>query len=138
MELKIGDKVVVITGKSTDIGFKVLVDNIHEGMLYHNEIFKPIHEGEQLEAYVKKIREDGRIDLSLQPQGFRNAIELNMDKVIEILHSNKGVLRLSDKSTPNEIYHELKMSKKAFKNAIGSLYKLKKIRIEEDAVHLLK
>jgi predicted RNA-binding protein (virulence factor B family) len=138
MEFKAGDKVNIKIGVSTDIGYKVSVEGDFIGMVYHNEIFRPLKEGSDEVAYVKKIREDGRLDLSLQPQGFRNVIALYSDSVMEQLKLNKGVIKLSDQSSPEEIYSQLKISKKAFKSAIGSLYKLKKIRIEKDAIYLLK
>ncbi|MDB5229062.1 MAG: uncharacterized protein JWN78_3255 [Bacteroidota bacterium] len=136
--MKAGDKVELIVGYPTDIGIQVLVNGKDEGMLYHNEVYEPLEEGQRITGYVKKIRDDGKIDVSLYPQGFRNVIDINTNIILDKLKTNNGALKLNDKSTPEEIHHELKMSKKAFKNAVGTLYKLKRIRIEDDGIYLIK
>ena len=125
-------------GRSTEIGFHVLINGTEEGLLYHNEIYETLEEGQRTKGYIKKIRDDGKIDVSLKPQGFRNVIDINTATILEKLKATNGILKLNDKSTPEEIYRELKMSKKAFKSAAGHLYKLKKIRIEDDGIHLVK
>src|SRR4051812_43944091 len=100
MELKEGEKVKISVGASTEIGFSVTVNGEFQGMIYHNEIFTPVEEGETLDAYVKKVREDGRIDVSLNPQGFQNVIDSNMKMIEDAIRKNNGVLKLSDKSSP--------------------------------------
>lgn len=136
--MKEGDKVNLIIGKETPLGFVVLIEEEYEGLLYHNEIFKPIQLGQRVEGYIKKLREDGKIDVSLTPQGFKNVIDVNSEVILKQLLSNKGILYLTDKSSPEVIKKELQMSKKNFKKAVGNLYKLKRIRITDTAIELIK
>ena len=138
MELKAGDKVNIVIGRASGLGVMVLINELEEGLIYRNEIFQPLVEGEKMEGYIKTIREDGKIDISLQPQGFRNVIELNMEKVMERIEAHNGFLPLTDKSTPEAIKRELEMSKKSFKSAVGGLFKQKKIIIREDGLILNK
>jgi hypothetical protein len=139
MDFKIGEKVQLIIGHPSNIGFSVFINEEQiDGLIYHNEIFEPLEVGQKKDGYIKKIREDGKIDVSLQPIGFENVIDRNANIIMEKLKQNKGVLKLTDKSEPTQIMHELKLSKKAFKSAIGHLYKLQKIRIENDGVYLVK
>ena len=133
-----GDKVDLIIGNETPLGFVVLINEDQEGLLYHNEIFTPIKSGERLIGFIKKIREDEKIDVSLTPQGFKNIIEELISRVLNELERNNGILNLSDKSSPEEIKIRLEMSKKNFKKAIGKLYKDKKIEITKDKIMLIK
>ena len=138
MDLAIGDKVSLIIGKKTHIGYTVLIDETYEGLLYRNEIFQEIRERQRIMGYIKNIREDGKIDVSLQPQGFRNVINIDTEKVVEAIYNYDGFLPLTDKSSPDEIKNILSMSKKAFKRAVGTLYKEKVIRINDDGLELVK
>jgi len=139
MEFKIGEQVSLIIGRPTNLGFHVYINEDQvDGLLYHNEIFQPLELGQKIDGFIKNIREDGKIDVSLQPQGFQNVIENNINIILEKLKIKNGCLKLTDKSRPEYIQQELNMSKKAFKSAIGQLYKQKKIRIEEDGIYLLK
>ena len=139
MDLYKGDKVSLIIGRPTDLGYQVYINEDQiDGLLYHNEIFQPLELGQKIDGYIKNIREDGKIDVSLQPQGFEKVIDNNMTVILEKLNTKNGHLKLTDKSQPEYIQQELNMSKKAFKNAIGQLYKQQKITIEEDGIHLLK
>ncbi len=139
MDIEVGDKVSLIIGARTNMGFTVLIDEEHEGLLYRNEIYQPVREGQHIAGYIKKIREeDGKIDVSLQPQGFRNAIDLDTEKVVEGIYDHDGLLPLTDKSDPEDIRSKLHMSKKAFKRAVGSLYKEKTIVITPDGIELAK
>jgi len=139
MEYAIGDKVSLIIGRPTNLGVNVYIgDNQIDGLLYHNEIFQPLELGQVIDGYIKNIREDGKIDVSLQPQGFQNVIDQNMSIILTQLKARQGYLKLTDKSEPELIKEKLNMSKKAFKSAVGQLYKLKKITIEEDGIYLVK
>ncbi len=138
MDLEVGDKVSLIIGAETNLGFTVLIDEEFEGLLYRNEIFQEIRERQRIAGYIKKIREDGKIDVSLKPQGFRNVIELDTEKVVEAIYDHDGFLPLTDKSSPEDIKRLLLMSKKAFKRAVGSLYKEKVILIKENGLELLR
>ena len=137
MDLEVGEKVSLIIGAETDLGFTVLIEEEFEGLLYRNEIFQELRERQRISGYIKNIREDGKIDVSLQPLGFRKTIELDTEKVVEAIYDHDGFLPLTDKSSPEEIKRILLMSKKAFKRAVGSLYKEKTIAIKEDGLELL-
>jgi predicted RNA-binding protein (virulence factor B family) len=136
MDLKVGDKVDLIVGRPTTIGFTVLINQEYEGLLYKSELYQKVHEGEQLTGYIKKIREDGKLDVSLQPIGFKRTLVTNEIKILKALKENDGYLALHDKSEPDAIKYQLGMSKKAFKNAIGGLYKQKLITIEAEGIRL--
>ena len=136
MELDIGDKVELIIGRETDLGFNVLINDSFEGLLYENEIFEPLCRNMKKDGYIKKIREDGKYDISLKPQGFLNVINSNCAIVLKKLEPS-GELHLSDKSNPDDIMQQVQLSKKAFKKALGVLYKRKKIMIESNKIVLL-
>lgn len=135
MELKEGDKVDLVIGVQTALGYSVLINEEVEGLLYNSEVFKDIEEGVRTVGYVKKLREDGKIDVALRPQGFKNVIDEDVEKVLAKL-KEKGYLLLTDKSSPESIKFHLQMSKKAFKRAIGKLYKERKIVLTEDGIEL--
>lgn len=138
MDLKVGDKVDLIVVRKTGIGFTVLIEEEYEGMLYRNELYQKIEEGQRLEGYVKKIREDEKIDVSLQAVGFKQTIVKNEIAILNALRQNDGVLALHDKSDPNEIKYQLGMSKKAFKSAVGGLFRQKIITISEEGISFVK
>ena len=137
MDLEVGDKVSLIIGSETNLGFNVWIDEDYEGLLYRNEIFQEIRERQRISGFIKNIREDGKIDVSLKPQGFRNVISLDTEKVVEAIYDHDGFLPLTDKSSPEDIKRELLMSKKAFKRAVGTLYKEKTILIIDDGLELI-
>jgi hypothetical protein len=137
MELKVGDKVQLVIGVQTALGYTVLIEESMEGLLFNSDVFTHLEEGVKTEGYIKNIREDGKIDVSLRPQGFRNVIDNDVEKVLEKLQK-EGFLLLTDKSSPEAIKFHLQMSKKAFKKAIGSLYRAKKITLKEDRIELIR
>ena len=126
---------LILMGES-EIGWNVVINKEYIGLIYASDVFKKLYPLSEEIGYIKTIREDGKIDVSLQPQGFENIDEFQKI-IIEKLEQNYGLLYLSDKSTPEEIKEELQMSKKNFKKAIGGLYKDKKIEISEDKIRLL-
>lgn len=137
--MKVGDKVELIIGRHTKIGFIVLINKETEGLLYKNELYVKLEEGDEVVGYIKKIREDGRIDVSLQPIGFKKALVENEIKILDALKKTEdGFLPLHDKSSPDAIKYQMNMSKKAFKSAIGGLYKLKLITLESDGIKLIE
>jgi len=139
MELEIGEKVNLTIGRFTNIGISVLINGEYEGMLFKNEVFQKVREGQKLIGYVKNIRDDKKIDVSLQPTGFLDKISANEKVILEKLKtSENGFLALNDKSDPDLIKYHLKMSKKSFKSGIGRLYKAKQIVISSDGVRLVK
>lgn len=138
MELEIGEKVDLVIGRFTNVGISVLVNDEYEGLLYKNEVFQRVREGQKLQGYIKKLREDGGIDVSLQPIGFLDKIGENEGFILEKLKSlDGGFIGYNDKSKPEDIKYHFKMSKKSFKSAIGGLYKAKKIDILENGIQLL-
>lgn len=137
MDYKVGDKVDLIIGRISRLGFTVLINKDVEGLLYKNELYVKLQEGDERVGYIKKIREDGGIDVSLQPIGFKKTLVENEIKILDALKKNDGFLGLHDKSSPDDIKYQMNMSKKAFKSAIGGLYKLKMITLEEGGIRLV-
>ena len=134
MELEIGQKVSIIIGKETSLGFIVLIEESFEGLVYKSEVFSDLEEGITTVGYIKNIREDEKIDVSLRPLGYRNTIEDDKAKILHQLTQKNGVLQLTDKSSPESIKFHLQMSKKAFKRALGALYKEKKVLLHQDRI----
>tara|TARA_R110001583_G_scaffold335_2_gene3020 strand:+ start:550 stop:963 length:414 start_codon:yes stop_codon:yes gene_type:complete len=134
MNLKVGDKVDLLVVRLSGIGFTVLVNEEFEGMLYRNELYQKLEEGQKLVGYIKKIREDEKLDISLQAVGFKHTIVKNEITILNALRQNDGALALHDKSTPDEIKYQLGMSKKAFKSAVGGLFRQKLIVISDEGI----
>jgi predicted RNA-binding protein (virulence factor B family) len=135
IEFEIGDEVSALLTRESELGWDVIVNNTHKGLIYANEVFKKLSVGDQLKAYVKKIREDNKLDISLQPIGVA-VIEPSAQKIVDYLSQNDGFMELHDKSSPEAIKDALEMSKKTFKKALGSLYKSKLVTLKEDGVYL--
>ena len=123
LEVTEGDQVELIIQQKTDLGYAVIVENSHRGLIYDNEIFRVLHIGDRTAGYVKKIREDNKLDISLNPIGYELSNDVNTQIVLQALSANNGTLPIGDKSSPEDIGHRLGISKKAFKKAIGALYK---------------
>lgn len=124
------DEVDLIVTNPTEMGYNVIVNEIHIGLLYKDEVFQDLKTGDRLKGIIKKIRPDNKIDVSLQRPGYRG-IEPNANKIMEVLQNTEdGFLPLHDKSKPELIYDTVHLSKKAFKKAIGTLYKERQITIE--------
>jgi predicted RNA-binding protein (virulence factor B family) len=134
-EYENGDKVEILIWQKTDVGFKVIIDNKFGGLIYADEIFRHITTGDRMEAYIKTVREDGKIDVSLQPAGRRHTEEFS-ETLHQYLIDHKGVCDLGDKSPADDIYDRFKVSKKVFKKAIGELYKQRVITISEEGIKL--
>lgn len=130
------DKVNILVTHLTEKGANVIINQKHEGLIYIENIFEDIRTGDQMEAYIKKVREDGKIDVVIQPEGYKS-IEPNAEFILDELKAAGGFLPLHDKSSPDEIKNQLGLSKKLFKKAIGALYKDKMISIKEDGIELL-
>lgn len=136
LNLTEGEKVKLLVLKKTDLGFIVIVNDEYKGLIFENEIFKELNIGDKLDGYVKKIREDLKIDISLQPIGYDQFNDANADLVFRILSESDGSLAITDKSSPDEIYTTFGISKKAFKKSLGALYKQRKIIIEPTGIKL--
>lgn len=131
-----GDKVNLIIMGESELGWNVIINKKYIGLIYSSDVYKRLFPLSDEVGYIKTIREDGKIDVSLQPEGYDNIDEFQQ-VILEKLESNYGLLYLSDKSEPEEIKQELQMSKKNFKKAIGGLYRDKKIEILEDKIRLV-
>ncbi|WP_312343113.1 CvfB family protein [Chryseobacterium binzhouense] len=131
-----GDKVDLIMMNESELGWNVVINKKYIGLIYASDVFKKLYPLSEEQGYIKEIREDGKIDVSLQPQGFENIDEFKQ-KILTRLEENFGLLHLSDKSSPEDIKDEVHMSKKNFKKAIGGLYKDKLIEILDDKIRLL-
>ena len=136
LPLKNGDKVDLIMMNESELGWNVVINKQYIGLIYTTDVYKKLYPLSEESGYIKTIREDGKIDVTLQPLGFENVDEFKQ-KIIDKLNDSYGLLYLSDKSAPEEIKEELQMSKKNFKKAIGSLYKDKIIEISDDRIKLL-
>ena len=135
LPLKEGEKVSLILMNEKELGWNVVINQKYIGLVYKTDIYKKIYPLSTEIGYIKTSREDGKIDVVMQPFGFENIDEYKQ-KILDKLKDNYGLLYLSDKSSPEEIKQELEMSKKNFKKAIGSLYKDKLIEIQEDKLIL--
>lgn len=132
-----GEEVDLIISHITDMGINVIINELHKGLMYKDEVYEDLRTGDRMKGYIKTIRPDNKIDVSLQKAGFDN-IEPNAEKILDELRANRGFLRLNDDSHPEDIKTVLRMSKKTFKKAIGTLYKQKLIEIKEDGIHLIR
>ena len=130
-------EVDLLISDQTDIGYKVIINNSHQGILYTNEIFRQVKTGLKTKGFIKKIRDDGKIDLCLERPGPQKINDLSRD-IFNLLKKEGGVLSVTDKSPPEVIQELFGVSKKTFKKAIGSLYKKRMITIEKDGIKLSK
>lgn len=137
IDLKEDDIVELLIAQKTDMGFNAIINNKYWGLLFKNEIFTEIAIGHKVRGYIKQIREDKKIDLTLQKRG-AELIDHSKWQILKALEQNEGFLALGDQSSPDEIYRTLNMSKKTYKKSIGNLYKEKLIQITENGIKLLK
>ena len=136
--LKQGEKVSLMIADKTELGFKAIINHECWGLLYSNELYRRIRKGQQIEGYVKRIREDGKVDLTLNQPGFsKDKIGSVTEKILSSLEENDGFINMTDKSPPPEIYAAFGVSKKVFKQAIGALYKQRRITLESDGIRLV-
>ncbi|SFI05952.1 CvfB family protein [Halpernia frigidisoli] len=130
-----GDKVNLIMMNESELGWNVVINKEYIGLIYASDVYKKLYPLSEEIGYIKAIREDGKIDVSLQPEGYENNDEFQKI-ILDALEANHGLLYLSDNSSPEDIKQELQMSKKNFKKAIGGLYKWNKIEILDDKIKL--
>lgn len=131
-----GLKVELFVFSATELGYKAIINGRHLGMLYKNEIYQEVPFGQKIEGYIQRVREDGKIDLSLQPSGYRGVKDFGQ-KLLDLLEKNGGFLGVTDKSSAEVIHDLIGLSKKKYKMTVGTLYKKKLINIEEDGIRLL-
>ena len=137
LTVRTGDKVQLLVTRLTDLGWEVIINNLHKGLVFSSDIFQHMAVGQQMDGFIKKIRLDNKIDVSLQPQG-EKVLEPTAKKIFEMLSSHGGFLALNDKSDPKEVTRILQMSKKTFKKGIGTLYKARQIEIKTDGIYLIE
>lgn len=135
VQYKPGQEVDVLIARKSDLGYNVIVDNLYWGLVYRNEIFRPLRLGQKLKGYIKGVREDEKIDVTLQKKGF-DRIDVVVKKILEKLEDNGGVLDVSDKTAPEIIYNLFECSKKDYKKAIGTLFKERKIELTDTEIRL--
>ena len=136
LEIKTGDQVDLLVSGETEIGYKVIVNNKHYGMVFKNEVFKPIKIGEKLKGYLQRVRADNKLDITLNSSNLSD-VEVLSNKIYERLLKEGGKLNFSDKSAPEVIYKEFQVSKKAFRRSVGLLYKERKIVITPEEITLV-
>lgn len=136
-ELEPNQEVDLLVFSASRLGFDVVIEKKYRGLVYRSETFEPVQVGDHKRGFIKKIREDGQIDVMLQPHGYKKSVELASDTILKALKRNGGFLPLTDKSKPEEIYDQLQMSKKVFKKTIGGLYKSGDILIRGDGIELI-
>ena len=132
-----GQEVSILIWQKTDLGFKAIIENRYSGLLYESEIFQPLHTGMTLKAYVKQVREDGKIDLILQKPG-QGKVEDFAATLLDYIREQGGHITLHDKSPAEEIYDTFGVSKKTFKKAVGDLYKKHLVSLQENGIELAK
>ena len=130
------DEVDIMITHITELGANVIVNGKHQGLIHINDIFEDLRPGDQLKAFIKKVRDDNKLDIVIQSPGYRS-IEPNANYILNELKAGGGFLPLHDKTDPETIKNELGLSKKSFKKAIGTLYRDKQILIKDDGIELI-
>lgn len=136
-DFEVGQEVDLIIGTRSDLGVRVVVNEKYSGLIYHNEIFTTIKPGQKIKGYVQKVREDEKLDISLQPSGYEK-VDAIAQNILDKLAKRGGYIEAGDKSSPETIKHVFGISKKVFKKAIGALYRNQQITIEEEGIRLVK
>jgi uncharacterized protein len=137
LTVKEKEEVDLLIYRQTDIGYVVIINNLHSGILHNNEIFQDIKIGDKLKGFIKKIKEDQKIDVLIGKAGYQK-VEDETSKILRLLQENDGYLPYHDKSDPEEIYSFFGMSKKTFKMTTGALYKARKIEFTQTGIKLLE
>ncbi|GAB2957550.1 S1-like domain-containing RNA-binding protein [Hymenobacter coalescens] len=134
--LEPGQQVPLLVAGQSELGYAVLVDGRYQGLLFRNEVFKPLSVGDTLPGYVRQVRPDGKVDLSLQRQGYDEALAA-AESLVLFLRKAGGKLSITDKTDPEEIYRRVGMSKKVFKKALGTLYRRGQVELHPDHTRLI-
>ena len=134
-EYQPGEEVEILIWQKTDLGYKAIIEHQHSGLLYENEVFTTLEAGRKMRAFVKQVRDDGKIDLMLQKPGLGKVDDF-AKTLLEHIRENGGRISLNDKSPADEIYETFGVSKKTFKKGVGDLYKKRLISLQEDGITL--
>lgn len=137
LSIKPKEQVELLVASASEIGYRVIINSRHWGMLYRNQLFRPIAVGERLTGYVRRITEDNRVDVSLQQEGY-DEVKVSAEKLLDILRQNGGKMALGDNSTPDAITAATKMSKKVFKRSLGLLMKRGDVLQTEEGIKLIQ
>ncbi len=132
-----GEKVDLLICAKTDLGYKAIINGTHWGVIFHNEAFRPLERGQNIEGFIKQVREDGKIDLCLQKPGYEKVTELT-DVILNHIKQQGGFMPVTGKSSPEEIYELFGVSKKTYKQAIGALYKKRLIEFTDTGTKLIQ
>ena len=135
-DYKEGEEVDLILFEQTDLGYRALINRNHVGMIYKNEVFQHLEIGQHIKGYIKKLREDQKIDLILQKSGYQGVDDISQT-ILSIIQEHGGKVTVTDKSPPEDIYSLFGVSKKVFKKAIGALYKKRIISIDPDGISIV-
>lgn len=135
VDVQEGEQVDLVITDRSEVGYRAVVNKLCFGLLYKNEVFEHLEEGQHIKGYVKALRLDGKIDLSLQKPGYDKVLEAK-ETIVRVLEQNNGVLNVTDKSSPEHIHSLFGCSKKTYKQAVGALYKARRVRIESDGLYL--
>lgn len=138
LDIEEGQEVDILMYKRSDLGMNVIVNGMFQGLIFSSDIHKLVHVGDNQKAYVKTIRPDGKIDLILEPQGYRNVIDKASQQVLDYITKNGGSIPFTDKSDPDAIRRVFGMSKKSFKKTLGGLYKSKRVILNKETTDLVK
>ena len=137
LTVKVHDPVALVVYQKTDIGYKVIINSKHMGLLHHNEVFRDLETGEKVKGFIKHIRPDNKIDVALGSKGYTKVLD-EEEKILALLNENSGYLAYNDKSSPEDIYAFFGMSKKTFKMTMGALYKKRKIEFTQTGTKLME
>ena len=135
-DYEVGQMVDLLVARETELGYTAIINDAHWGFLYHNEIFKDVRIGEKIRGYIQKLRDDGKIDLSLTRPGYEKVAGI-AELILNQLAGNNGFLPITAKTSPEELSERFGVSKKSYKKALGSLYKKRLISIDPDGIRLL-
>ena len=135
-EYETGEKVDLLICAKTDLGYKAIINGVHWGVIFHNEVFQPMERGQRIEGFIKQLRPDGKIDLCLQKPGYEKVTDLT-DVILQYLEKQGGFMPITGKSSPEKIYELFGVSKKTYKQAIGALYKKRLITFEDNGTKLV-
>jgi len=136
-EYQVGEEVSLLIESESELGYNAIINHLHRGILYHDELPAALNKGQQLKAYIKKVREDKKIDLSLYRPGYEQVDGISQN-ILDRLKEAGGFLPLTDKSDAALIYDHFAISKKIFKKAIGSLYRQRRILLEEKGIRIIE
>lgn len=134
---EVGEEVDLIISDNTDMGYKAIINSLHSGLLYENQVFRKLSIGQAIKGYIAKIREDDKIDLLLEKPGYEKTSSLS-EQILEIIKANGGFMDVTDKTAPDRIAELFGMSKRNFKQALGSLYKDRLVVLEEEGVRVIE